>query len=80
MARTGSGAFTVTPLRERPLPLEPSMIPAAESQADKPCWRGPVFLRRALAGAGQPFLIRRGERHWLLDAGCGTVLGSGFDR
>ncbi len=75
------GAFTVTPLRDGLFPLEPSMIPAAASPAGQ----------TLLTGAGLPakgpspepvnaFLIRRGGRHWLLDAGCGTVLGPGFDR
>lgn len=75
------GAFTVTPLRDGLFPLEPSMIPAAESQA------GQALLKGAGLPANGPspepvnaFLIRRGDRHWLLDAGCGTVLGPGFDR
>jgi glyoxylase-like metal-dependent hydrolase (beta-lactamase superfamily II) len=75
------GAFSVTPLRDGLFPLEPSMIPAAESRA------GQALLKGAGLPANGPspepvnaFLIRRGERHWLLDAGCGTVLGPGFDR
>ncbi|WP_342165580.1 MBL fold metallo-hydrolase [Methylobacterium sp. SD21] len=75
------GAFTVTPLRDGLFPLEPSMIPAAESPA------GQALLKGAGLPAKGPspepvnaFLIRRGEQHWLLDAGCGTVLGPGFDR
>lgn len=75
------GAFTVTPLRDGLFPLEPSMIPAAESQA------GQALLKAAGLPAKGPspepvnaFLIRRGERQWLLDAGCGTVLGPRFDR
>jgi glyoxylase-like metal-dependent hydrolase (beta-lactamase superfamily II) len=75
------GAFTVTPLRDGLFPLEPGMIPGADSAAG----------RDLLAAAGLPprgpspepvnaFLIRRNERHWLLDAGCGTVFGPGFDR
>jgi len=75
------GVFTVTPLRDGLFPLEPSMIPAAESQA------GQALLKGAGLPAEGPspepvnaFLIRRGDRHWLLDAGCGTVLGPGFDR
>jgi glyoxylase-like metal-dependent hydrolase (beta-lactamase superfamily II) len=75
------GAFTVTPLRDGLFPLEPSMIPAAESQS------GQALLKEAGLPAKGPspepvnaFLIRRGDRHWLLDAGCGTVLGPGFDR
>lgn len=75
------GAFTVTPLRDGLFPLEPSMIPAAESQA------GQALLKAAGLPAKGPspepvnaFLIRRGDRQWLLDAGCGTVLGPGFDR
>ena len=74
------GAFTVTPLRDGLFPLEPSMMPAADSPAG----------RSLLTNVGLPpngpspepvnaFLIRRGERSWLLDAGCGTVLGPGFD-
>lgn len=75
------GAFTVTPLRDGLFPLEPSMIPAAESQA------GQALLKGAGLPAKGPspepvnaFLIRRGDRQWLLDAGCGTVLGPSFDR
>ncbi|MCJ2096760.1 MBL fold metallo-hydrolase [Methylobacterium sp. J-072] len=75
------GAFTVTPLRDGLFPLEPSMIPSADSTA------GHALLKRAGLPANGPspepvnaFLIRRGERHWLLDAGCGTVLGPGFNR
>ncbi|MCJ2139065.1 MBL fold metallo-hydrolase [Methylobacterium sp. E-066] len=75
------GAFTVTPLRDGLFPLEPSMIPAADSAA------GHTLLKGAGLPANGPspepvnaFLIRRGERHWLLDAGCGTVLGPGFNR
>ena len=75
------GAFTVTPLRDGLFPLEPSMIPAADSPA------GRALLKEAGLPPEGPspepvnaFLIRRGERHWLLDAGCGTVLGPGFDR
>ncbi|TXN45199.1 MBL fold metallo-hydrolase [Methylobacterium sp. WL7] len=75
------GAFTVTPLRDGLFPLEPSMIPSSD------CAAGHALL----TGAGLPpqgpspepvnaFLIRRGDRHWLLDAGCGTVLGPGFNR
>jgi glyoxylase-like metal-dependent hydrolase (beta-lactamase superfamily II) len=75
------GTVTVTPLCDGLFPLEPRMIPAAESQT------GQALLKGAGLGAGGPspepvnaFLIRRGERHWLLDAGCGTVLGPGFNR
>ncbi|EIZ87064.1 beta-lactamase domain-containing protein [Methylobacterium sp. GXF4] len=75
------GTFTVTPLRDGLFPLELSMIPAAEGQA------GQDLLREAGLPTKGPspepvnaFLIRRGERHWLLDAGCGTVLGPGFNR
>ena len=75
------GAFTVTPLRDGLFPLDPSMIPAADGPA------GRALLREAGLPPGGPspepvnaFLIRRGERCWLLDAGCGTVLGPGFDR
>ncbi|SFM71497.1 MBL fold metallo-hydrolase [Methylobacterium pseudosasicola] len=75
------GAFTVTPLRDGLFPLEPSMIPAADSAA------GHALLKGAGLPANGPspepvnaFLIRRGERHWLLDAGCSTVLGPGFNR
>jgi glyoxylase-like metal-dependent hydrolase (beta-lactamase superfamily II) len=75
------GAFTVTPLRDGLFPLEPSMIPAAGAQA------GQALLKEAGLPAKGPspepvnaFLIRRGTRHWLLDAGCGTVFGPGFDR
>ncbi|MDQ0546695.1 glyoxylase-like metal-dependent hydrolase (beta-lactamase superfamily II) [Methylobacterium brachiatum] len=75
------GTFTVTPLRDGLFPLESSMIPAAEGQA------GQDLLREAGLPAKGPspepvnaFLIRREERHWLLDAGCGTVLGPGFNR
>lgn len=75
------GTFTVTPLRDGLFPLEPAMIPGADSEAG----------RALLAQAGLPpkgpspepvnaFLIRRGARHGLLDAGCGTVFGPGFDR
>ena len=75
------GAFTVTPLRDGLFPLEPAMIPGADSEAG----------RALLAQAGLPpkgpspepvnaFLIRRGAWHGLLDAGCGTVFGPGFDR
>lgn len=78
---TEVGAFTVTPLRDGLFPLEPRMIPAAAGAA------GRALLRQAgLSPAGpspepvNAFLIRRGGRHWLLDAGCGTVLGPGFDR
>ncbi|MFY9290752.1 MAG: MBL fold metallo-hydrolase [Methylorubrum rhodinum] len=75
------GAFTVVPLTDGLFPLEPSMIPGAESPA------GRSLLEGAGLGPSGPspepvnaFLIRRGERHWLLDAGCGTVFGPGFDR
>lgn len=75
------GAYTVTPLRDGLFPLQPSMIPAADNEA------GRVLLTRAGLPPGGPspepvnaFLIRRDERFWLLDAGCGTVLGPGFDR
>ncbi len=74
------GAFTVTPLRDGLFPLQPSMIPAADSEA------GRALLAQAGLPPGGPspepvnaFLIRRGGRHWLLDAGCGTVFGPGFD-
>ncbi|MCJ2013605.1 MBL fold metallo-hydrolase [Methylobacterium sp. J-076] len=75
------GAFTVTPLRDGLFPLEPSMIPAAEGQAGQALLKGAGFP--ATGPSPEPvnaFLIRRGGRHWLLDAGCGTVLGPGFDR
>lgn len=75
------GALTVTPLRDGLFPLEPRMMPAAESPA------GRALLQGAGLSADGPspepvnaFLIRRGARHWLLDAGCGTVFGPGFDR
>lgn len=75
------GGFTVIRLEDGLFPLEPAMIPGAESAAG----------RALLDGAGlspdgpspepvNAFLIRRGERHWLLDAGCGTVFGPDFDR
>lgn len=75
------GAFTVTPLRDGLFPLEPRMIPAAEGPA------GQALLKEAGLPANGPspepvnaFLIQHGDRHWLLDAGCGTVLGPGFNR
>ncbi|XYD12292.1 MBL fold metallo-hydrolase (plasmid) [Methylobacterium sp. NMS12] len=75
------GTLTVTPLRDGLFPLEPRMMPAAESPA------GRALLKGAGLAADGPspepvnaFLIRRGARHWLLDAGCGTVFGPGFDR
>ena len=75
------GAFTVTPLRDGLFPLEPSMIPTADSRA------GQALMTEAGLPAKGPspepvnaFLIRRGERHWLLDSGCGTVFGPGFNR
>ncbi|CAO4163774.1 MBL fold metallo-hydrolase [Methylorubrum populi] len=75
------GAFTVTPLRDGLFPLRPDMIPAADSGA------GRALLTEAGLSPSGPspepvnaFLIRRGARHWLLDAGCGTVLGPGFNR
>lgn len=80
-ARDRVGAFTVTPLRDGLFPLEPSMIPAADSA------EGRSLLQAAGLPPGGPspepvnaFLIRRGARCWLLDAGCGTVLGPGFNR
>ncbi|NEU13613.1 MBL fold metallo-hydrolase [Methylobacterium sp. BTF04] len=70
------GAFTVEPVRDGLFPLEPRMIPGADSEA------GRALLREAgLPPAGpspepvNAFLVRRGERLWLLDAGCGGVLG-----
>ncbi|ACL62000.1 MBL fold metallo-hydrolase [Methylobacterium nodulans] len=80
-ASTRVGAFMVTPLLDGLFPLEPRMIPGAESEEG----------RALLAQAGLPpsgpspepvnaFLIRRRDRAWLLDAGCGTVFGPGFDR
>lgn len=75
------GALTVTPLRDGLFPLEPRMMPAAESPAGRALLTG-----AGLSGDGpspepvNAFLIRRGARHWLLDAGCGTVFGPGFDR
>lgn len=75
------GAFTVTPLRDGLFPLEPNMIPAAESQAGQALLKGAGLPARGPSPEPvNAFLIRRGERHWLLDAGCGTVLGPGFDR
>ncbi|WP_232631600.1 MBL fold metallo-hydrolase [Methylobacterium sp. Leaf118] len=75
------GSVTVTPLRDGLFPLQPAMIPAADSPA------GRALLTEAGLPAHGPspepvnaFLIRRGARAWLLDAGCGTVLGPGFDR
>ncbi len=75
------GAFTVTPLRDGLFPLQPSMIPAADGEA------GRALLAQAGLPPGGPspepvnaFLVRHGARHWLLDAGCGTVFGPGFDR
>ncbi|PXW66456.1 MBL fold metallo-hydrolase [Methylobacterium sp. B4] len=74
------GAFTVTPLHDGLFPLQPSMIPAADGEA------GRALLARAGLPPGGPspepvnaFLIRRGDRLGLLDAGCGTVFGPGFD-
>lgn len=70
------GAFSIEPLHDGLFPLEPRMIPGADSEA------GRALLRRAgLPPAGpspepvNAFLVRRGERLWLLDAGCGGVLG-----
>lgn len=75
------GSITVTPLRDGLFPLEPRMIPGADSAA------GRALLSRAGLPPEGPspepvnaFLIRRGGALWLLDAGCGTVLGPGFDR
>ena len=75
------GSVTVTPLRDGLFPLEPRMIPGADSAA------GRALLSQAgLPPAGpapepvNAFLIRRGGALWLLDAGCGTALGPGFDR
>lgn len=75
------GGFTVTPLRDGLFPLQPSMIPDADSEA------GRALLAQAGLPPGGPspepvnaFLIRRGARHGLLDAGCGTVFGPGFDQ
>ncbi|CAO4144341.1 MBL fold metallo-hydrolase [Methylorubrum extorquens] len=75
------GAFTVTPLRDGLFPLEPAMIPGADSEAGRA-----LFAQAGLPPSGpspepvNAFLIRRGARHGLLDAGCGTVFGPGFDR
>ncbi|MGU3386288.1 MBL fold metallo-hydrolase [Methylobacterium sp. D53M] len=75
------GAFTVTPLRDGLFPLKPRMMPAAESPAGRALLTG-----AGLSGDGpspepvNAFLIRRGARHWLLDAGCGTVFGPDFNR
>ncbi len=73
------GAYTVTPLRDGLFPLQSSMIPGADSEA------GRALLAQAGLPPGGPspepvnaFLIRRGGRNWLLDAGCGTVFGPDF--
>ncbi|MFE1599862.1 MBL fold metallo-hydrolase [Methylobacterium sp. ID0610] len=75
------GSFTVKRLQDGLFPLEPRMIPGAESE------EGRVLLARAgLPPAGpsaepvNAFLVRQQDRAWLLDAGCGTVFGPGFDR
>ncbi|WP_407519353.1 MBL fold metallo-hydrolase [Methylobacterium oryzisoli] len=75
------GSWRIEPLRDGLFPLEPAMIPGADSEA------GRTLLRQAgLPPAGptpepvNAFLIRRGDRHWLLDAGCGGVFGPDFGR
>lgn len=75
------GAFTIIRWEDGRFPLEPSMIPGAVS-AD-----GRALLDQAGLSPNGPspepvnaFLVRRGERYWLLDAGCGSVFGPGFDR
>lgn len=66
------GAFSVEPLFDGSFPLMPEMIPGADSE------EGHALLRQAGLPPSGPspepvnaFLIRRGERIWLLDAGCG---------
>lgn len=44
------------------------------------CSRAPGLGRGPSPEPVNAFLIRRGDRHWLLDGGCGTVFGPGFDR
>lgn len=75
------GAVTVTPLRDGLFPLQPSMIPGADGEA------GHALLAAAGLPAAGPspepvnaFLIRRGERLCLLDAGCGSVFGPDLGR
>ncbi|GJE19012.1 MBL fold metallo-hydrolase [Methylobacterium marchantiae] len=75
------GTFEIDPLGDGLFPLQPSMIPAAASEAG----------RDLLIAAGLPpdgpssepvnaFLIRRGTRLCLVDAGCGTVFGPDLGR
>ncbi|MCC0807733.1 MBL fold metallo-hydrolase [Methylobacterium sp. W2] len=75
------GAFEIEPLDDGVFPLEPSMIPAADSEAG----------RALLTAAGLPpagpspepvnaFLVRRGTRLCLADAGCGTLFGPDLGR
>lgn len=73
------GAFAITPLRDGSFPLEPRMIPGADSEAGRA-----LLVQAGLPPAGpspepvNAFLVRRGENLWLLDAGCGSVLGPDF--
>ncbi|WP_019906918.1 MBL fold metallo-hydrolase [Methylobacterium sp. 77] len=75
------GAFEIEPLDDGLFPLQPSMIPAADSEAG----------RDLLTAAGLPpagpspepvnaFLVRHGTRLCLMDAGCGSVFGPDLGR
>ncbi len=75
------GGFTVIRLEDGLFPLEPGMIPQADGPTGRSLLDGAGLSPRGPSPEPvNAFLIRRGARHWLLDAGCGTVFGPGFDR
>ncbi|MBX9932296.1 MAG: MBL fold metallo-hydrolase [Methylobacterium sp.] len=75
------GGTTIEALRDGSFPLEPKMIPGADSDEG----------RALLGAAGLPpagptpepvnaFLVRRAGRAWLIDAGCGGLFGPDFGK
>lgn len=75
------GDFTVTQLRDGTFPIPAKVFPELDSD------EGRALLEKGgLPPAGpvpspvNAWLVRRGDKTWLLDAGCGTVFGPGFDR
>ncbi|MBO9198598.1 MBL fold metallo-hydrolase [Rhizobium sp. 16-449-1b] len=75
------GEFTLTTLLDGVFPCGPDLIPAAKSKDGEK-----LFVDAGLPQIGpspepiNAFALRRGDRLWLIDAGCGHQLGPDFGK
>ncbi|MBS1081246.1 MBL fold metallo-hydrolase [Gluconobacter kondonii] len=75
------GAFTFTTLLDGVFPCGPDLIPAAASKEGEQLFQDAGLSR--IGPSPEPinaFALKRGNRVWLIDAGCGRQLGPDFGK